>query len=319
MGSSAVAFSVNQAIEAVTRDDLVRAARDAETKGFAAFTVADHFNVPMAPFTALAIVAEVTSTLRVAPYVLDNDFHHPSITAREAATLDVLSGGRFDFGLGAGWKQPEYIEAGFVFDPPAVRIARLSEALTVYEGLFSGEPVYFSGEFYRLEGLVCRPQPMQRPRPPILIGAGSPRMLRLAAERADIISLAVKATPDGRMDSGDILASGLDEKLSWIHKAAGGRFDRLRFNVPLMDVVIGPDRRALARAKLDDLRHGRTNLAYTRELTVEDLLESPYFLFGTVDDIVEHLGVCHDRYDLTSWSQLGRVTDSLAPVIEALG
>lgn len=319
MGSSPISFSINQALDAVTRQSLVTAAQEAERKGFATFTVADHFNTPMAPFTALAVVAEATSTLRVAPYVLDNDFRHPSITAREVATIDELSGGRFDFGIGAGWKQPEYLEAGFVFDRPGVRIARLTEALTIFDQLFTGEPCHFTGEFYQLDGLVCRPRPATQPRPPVMIGGGSPRILRLAAARADIVSIAVKATPQGRIDGGDISAEGLSQKLSWVREAVGERFSQLRFNAPLMDVIVGPDRRALAEAKLAEIRTDTTMLAYTRELTVDELLDSPYFLFGTVDDIVEHLHRCHERFGLTSWSQLGRVTAELAPVIEALG
>ncbi len=319
MGSSPISFSINQGLDASTRAALVAAARDAEAKGFTTFTVADHFNTPMAPFAALAIAAEVTSSLRVAPYVLDNDFRHPSITAREVATIDELSGGRFDFGIGAGWKQPEYLEAGFEFDRPGVRIARLAEALTIFDQLFTGEPCHFSGHFYELQGLVCHPRPATLPRPPIMIGGGSPRILRLAAQRADIVSVAVKATPQGRIDGGDISAAGLVEKLSWVNEAAGERFGSLRFNAPLMDVVIGGDRRALAEAKLEEIKTDRSMLAYTRELTVDELLESPYFLFGTVGDIVEHLHACHEQYGLESWSQLGRITAELAPIIEALG
>ena len=317
--SAPIGFSVNQSLEAVTRDDLVREARAAEAKGFATFTVADHFNTPMAVFTALSIAAEVTENLRVAPYVLDNDFRHPSITAREVATIDELSGGRFDFGIGAGWKQPEYVEAGFDFDRPGVRIRRLEEALEICDLLFTGLPAHFSGDHYQLNGLVCRPLPRTQPRPPVMIGGGSPRILGLAGRRADIVSVAVKATPQGRIDGGDIFAAGHEQKMAWIRDAAGDRFDGLRFNAPLMDVLIGPDRRALAQAKLDEIRSDKGFLAYTAELTVDDLLESPYFLVGTVGDIVEHLQACHEQYGLSSWSQLGRISAELAPVIEALG
>jgi probable F420-dependent oxidoreductase len=314
-----ISFSVNQGLDHVRREDLVRAARDAESRGFATFTVADHFNTAMAPFAALAVAAEVTSTLRVAPYVLDNDFRHPSITAREVATLDELSGGRLDLGIGAGWKRPEYAEAGFTFDPPAVRIARLEEALTVLDALFTGEPVHFDGLHYTLAGLVCRPLPSQRPRPPVLIGGGSRRILGVAARRADIVSVAVKATPEGRIDGGDVTVAATEQKLAWLREAAPDRVDGLRLNAPLMDAVIGPDARALAEAKLDEIRSGAGPMEWTTELTVDDLLESPYFLFGTVGDIVEHLHACRERFGLTSWSLLGRTTADVSPVIEKLG
>ncbi len=311
-------FSINQGLDHVTRDDLITAARAAESKGYATFTVADHFNTPMAPFTALAIAAEATTTLRVAPYVLDNDFRHPSITAREVATIDELSGGRFDFGIGAGWKKPEYLEAGFTFDRPGVRISRLVEALQIFDQLFRGQPASFHGEHYHLEGLVLRPLSADRPRPPIMIGGGSPRILGVAATWADIVSVAVKATPEGRIDSGDSTAEGLEEKMRWVRDVAGDRFDRLTINAPLMDVMIGPDARALARRKLDELRSPDSFLAWTKELTEDDLLASPYFFFGTVADIVEHATASRERFGISSYSILGRTTADLGPVVEAL-
>jgi probable F420-dependent oxidoreductase len=319
VGSSPITFSINQGLEHVTRDGLVAAARDAEARGFTTFTVADHFNTPMAPFAALAIAAEVTTTLRVAPYVLDNDFRHPSITVREAATVDELSGGRLDLGIGAGWKQPEYVEAGFTFDRPGVRIARLEEALTVLDMAFTGEPVHFSGEHYRLDGMVCRPPPRQRPRPPVMIGGGSRRILGVAARRADIVSVAVKATPEGRIDGGDVTVAATERKLAWVREAAADRFGELRLNAPLMDVVIGPDARALAEAKADEIRSDGGPLAHTADVTADDLLASPYFLLGTVGDIVEHLHACSERFGITSWSLLGRTTADVTPVIEKLG
>ena len=319
MADRAITFSVNQGLEVVTRDGLVKAARDAEAKGFATFTVADHFNTPMAPFVALTLAAEVTTTIRVAPYVLDNDFRHPSITAREVAALDELSGGRLDVGIGAGWRQPEYVEAGFRFDPAGVRISRLEEALTVIDALLSGEPVRFMGEHYVLDGLVCRPLPAQRPRPPFMIGGGSPRILGVAGRWADIVSVAVKATPEGRVDGGDVTAAAMERKLGWVRDAAGDRLGGLRFNAPLMDVVTGSDARALARAKVDEMRGGDGLVAWTAELTEDDLLQSPHYLFGTVADMVEHLRACHERYSISSWSLLGRTTADVSPVIEKLG
>ena len=318
MASPPISFSINQGLEHVTRADLVTAAQAAEARGYVTFTVADHFNTPMAPFTALAVAAEATSTLRVAPYVLDNDFRHPSITAREVATIDELTGGRFDFGIGAGWKQPEYLEAGFVFDRAGVRISRLAEALQVFEQLFSGQPTSFHGEHYDMDGLVLRPISAERPPPPLMIGGGSPRILRLASTWADIVSVAVKATPTGRIDSGDSTAEALEQKMQWVREAAGGRFDQLTINAPLMDVMIGSDARALARRKLDELRSPDSFLAWTKELTEDDLLASPYFFFGTVSDIIEHARASHDRFGVSSYSILGRTTTDLSPVVEAL-
>lgn len=318
MASPSIAFSINQGLEHVTRADLINAAKTAEAKGYATFTVADHFNTPMAPFTALAVAAEATTDLRVAPYVLDNDFRHPSITAREVATIDELSGGRFDFGIGAGWKQPEYVEAGFEFDRAGVRISRLAEALQIFDQLFSGQPTTFHGEHYDMDGLVLRPISPDRPRPPIMIGGGSPRILALASAWADIVSVAVKATPTGRIDSGDSTVEALEHKMRWVRDAAGDRFDQLTINAPLMDVMIGPDARALARRKLDEIKSADSFLAWTTELTEDDLLQSPYFFFGTVADIVEHARAVNERFGISSYSILGRTTAELGPVVEAL-
>ena len=177
----------------------------------------------------------------------------------------------------------------------------------------------FSGQFYNVDGLVCQPLSVQSPHPPIMIGGGSPRILKLAAPRADIVSVAVKATPAGRIDGGDVTAAAAENKLEWVRSAAGERFGSLRLNAPLMDVAVGSNARSLAQAKLEEIRADNGPLAWTAELTVDDLLASPYFLFGTVGDIVEHLHSCRERYGFTSWSVLGRTSADIAPVIEALG
>ena len=129
----------------------------------------------------------------------------------------------------------------------------------------------------------------------------------------------MRATTAGRLDGGDLTVAATERKLAIVRSEAGDRFDRLRLNAPLMDVVVGPDRRALARAKLDEIRSGTGLMVWTTELTEDDLLASPYLLLGTVNDIVEHLHMAHERYGFTSWSQLGRTTADLAPIIEALG
>lgn len=140
--------------------------------GYAAFYVPDHFGDQLAPFAALQAVADATTTLRIGPLVLDNDYRHPVVVAKEAATLDLLSDGRLDFGIGAGWLLTDYDEAGIPYDSPGVRIERLDESIQVIKGLFGGEPFSFTGKHYMVKNLAGRPVPAQRPHPPFLIGGG---------------------------------------------------------------------------------------------------------------------------------------------------
>ena len=158
-----------------TRKDLVSTSRRAEELGYHIILIRDHlvedpFGHQLAPIAALATVAAVTETLRIGTLVLANDYRHPAILAKEAATLDVLSGGRFELGLGAGWLRREYEQASIPFDPARWRVGRLEEALRVFKELFAGGSLDFRGEHYRIDGLANFPEPSQRPRPPILVG-----------------------------------------------------------------------------------------------------------------------------------------------------
>src|SRR5918911_860639 len=175
-------------------------ARRAEDQGYSTLSVADHTFTPLAPLSSLAMSAAFTNRLRLGTYVLGNDFWHPTIIAREAATIDLLSEGRLELGIGSGWRKGDYSERGLRLDPPGVRIERLEEAVRLIKQLFTGEPQSFSGKYYTTDGLVSRPTPVQRPHPPILIGGGGRRMLSLAARQADIVSLNLRTTSDGGLD-----------------------------------------------------------------------------------------------------------------------
>src|SRR5688500_11258080 len=177
-------------------------ARQAEDLGYATFLIRDHlapsfFGHQLAPFSALMAAACATRSLRVGTMVIDNDYRHPAVLAKEAATIDLLSGGRLELGLGAGWLRVEYEQAGIAFEPPGVRIDRLGEALQVLKGLFADGPLSFAGKHYVIGGLEGFPKPAQRPHPPILVGAGSPRMLRLAGAKADIVGILGSSTRTG--------------------------------------------------------------------------------------------------------------------------
>src|SRR5438067_3514050 len=206
---------------APSREQWAALVRKVEGMGYATFVLADHFVNEFLPIAALMAAADATSTLRVGTFVFDNDFRHPVVLAKEVATLDLLSGGRFELGLGAGWKLPEYEWAGIPFDPPGVRIDRLVEAVRVLKGLFADGPLTFAGRHYTVTGLDGLPKPLQRPHPPLLIGGGSRRVLSLAAREADIISFVPRALPDGTTDWADGTAASVAETVACLPEAAG--------------------------------------------------------------------------------------------------
>src|SRR3954463_14392186 len=180
-----------------SKQQWVEKAQRIEALGYSAFLVPDHLDQPVAPLPALAAAAVPTTALRLGTFVLANDFRHPVTLARDIATLDALADGRVELGLGAGFRKPEFEQAGIPYDPPAVRLRRLEEALHVLSGLFADGAFSFTGEFYSVNGLDGQPKPVQRPRPPILLGGGGQHVLSLAARKADIVSLIPRSRPEG--------------------------------------------------------------------------------------------------------------------------
>lgn len=164
--------------------------RKAEALGYSTYVLSDHLLDTLAPNVALAAIAAVTSTLRIGHFVLNNDLRHPAVLHQELATLDVLSEGRLDIGIGAGWNEPEYRASGVAFEAVPDRVSRLEDAVAVLKGLFRDEPLSFAGRHYTITAMDGRPKPVQRPHPPILIGGGGKRLLELAAREAQIVGLA---------------------------------------------------------------------------------------------------------------------------------
>src|SRR5262245_45945209 len=235
-----------------SREALLETARRAEDSGYATFLIRDHFveepfGHQLAPLTVLATVAAVTTRLRVASLVLSNDYRHPVMLAKEMATLDVLSNGRLELGLGAGFSKAEYDSAGMAFDAPGVRVDRLEESLRVLKGLFGAGRFTFTGKHYTVTGLDAFPKPVQRPHPPILIGASGKRMLSIAAREADIIGLQTVTTAHGAMtdDPANRLAPAVSQKIELVRQAAGARFADIELSM-VMTVVIAGDRRQAA-------------------------------------------------------------------------
>ncbi len=191
---------------------------------------------PLAPFAALAIAAGATSRLRVGSYVFANDYRHPAMLAREAATLDLLSDGRFELGIGAGVGQPDYSQMGLTFESAGTRVSRLEDAVRIIKQFFTGDVVNFSGKYYTITGLRGQPKPVQKPHPPIFIGSTGKRMLTFAAREANCIAPNVLASE--RAPGSAAIGGTMEDKIGWIREAAGERFDQLELCQTFYGIVI---------------------------------------------------------------------------------
>ncbi|MFT3660503.1 MAG: TIGR03621 family F420-dependent LLM class oxidoreductase [Gordonia sp. (in: high G+C Gram-positive bacteria)] len=297
----------------------VRLAQTAEEYGYDTFAVPDHLGNQVGPLAALGALSQATDHIRLATSVLANGFRHPVILAKEATTIDVLSRGRLELGIGAGWLKDEFDRAGLEFGTPGERIRRLDEALTVLDLLMRGETVDFDGEFYRIKGIEGAPRPRQGPRPPLAVGAGGPRMLALAAKHADIISVATGSTPDGRMKLSDMTIEKTTARVERIREAAGDRFDRIELNWNIAAVVLTDDRVAAAETALKALDQGYPpTIACDATLTVDDVLASPYLAFGTVAEIAEQIREVRRKTTMSYVGVFPTQMDAFAPVIPIL-
>jgi probable F420-dependent oxidoreductase len=292
---------------------LAQRARRAEAIGYDVIVIPDHLVEQMSPIPALAVAAAATERLRVGSFVFNNDLRHPAVLAQDLATLDVLSGGRLEIGIGAGWNRPEYDAIGLPFDPVPVRQARLGEALAVLKGCFGPGPFSFAGSYYLITDLDLFPKPVQRPHPPIFVGGGGRRTLELAAREAQIVGLAPRLLPGVRTDPRSITLAATAEKIEWVRAAAGDRFAQLEFNVyPSMAKVSVTDRaRAEAREVAAQVR-SRTGV----EISEDELLESPHIFIGSIASLVEKFTMLRERLGITS-IMVGDM-DALAPVVERL-
>ncbi|MGY6502797.1 MAG: TIGR03621 family F420-dependent LLM class oxidoreductase [Acidimicrobiales bacterium] len=284
-------------------------ARKVEDLGASTLTVADHLDDQLGPIAALTAAACATTTLRVGALVFCNDYRHPAVLAKEAATIDVLSEGRLELGLGAGWMTTDYEQAGIPLDPPGTRIDRMVEALDVIEGCFGDGPVTHHGTHYRITGLDGTPTPVQRPRPPLLIGGGGKRVLTLAARRADIVGINVNLA-GGVIDASvgpDATVDATDQKIAWIRAAAGDRFDELEIQVRVHLASVTDDRAGLAAV-----------MGPALGLSPEAALASPHALAGTVDQIVDQLLERRERWGISYVGLSASSLDEMAPVIARL-
>ncbi len=289
--------------------DFLDNARRAEDLGYDALAIADHLGDQLAPLLALTAAAGVTSTLKLQTLVLANDYRHPGILAKEVTTLDQLSGGRLELGIGAGWMLTDYEQMGMSYDRPGTRIARLAESVAILKAAFTGEAVDFHGDHYSITGLVNGPAPVRPGGPPLLVAGGGRKVLSLAAREADIVgvnpSLAAgvideRAGPSATPDA-------TDEKIEWIREAAGDRFGELELQTRVHLATISDDRQGMAEL-----------LGPALGVAADEALESPHALVGSVAQCIDTVLGWRERWGITYVSIGSDAMDQMAPVVAEL-
>ena len=284
-------------------------ARRVEELGYSTLFVPDHFGDQLAPISALSVAAGATTDLKVGALVFDNDYRHPVTLATEMATLDLLSSGRVELGLGAGWMITDYEQSGMPYDPPKVRVDRFAEGLAVIKGLFGDDPVTFAGEHYRITGLDGLPKPHTAGGPPILIGGGGRRVLSIAAREADIVGVNpnLKAGEINAETALDAMAGATDRKVAWVREAAGDRFDDLELNVLSFAASITDDTGAFADF-----------LAQLFGAPAEEVLEAPTVVAGTLPELVDRLQARRDRWGFSYYVFHADAAETMAPLVAEL-
>ena len=288
-----------------TRQGLLDLAHRAEDEGYGILLGTDHLG-RLASVPLVQTAAEHTR-LRIGTLVLNNDFRHPAVLAQELAAIDVVSEGRLEIGLGAGWARNEYDGAAVSFDRPGKRVARLQAAVAMLKQSLSEGRIDRPGDDayppIRLDGM---PRSVQRPHPPFLIGGGGPRVLRFAAREAAIVALDPRALPEGGHDMRDVTAALFDEKIGWIREAAAERWSELEVNI----IIFGADPEHGRRSgRSPVLRH---------DITEEEMAESPHYLLGDTEAMVDQLVARRERWGINYLAVREADRDALAPVIGRL-
>ena len=284
-------------------------ARTIEGLGYSSLFIPDHFEDQFGPLVALTVAAEATTDLKVGSLVFGNDYRHPIVLAKEIATLDLLSEGRVEFGLGAGWMTTDYEQSGIVNDPPGVRISRMAESLAVMKSLWSTGAATLAGEHYTITGAIGAPLPFSRPHPPIIIGGGGRRVLGIAAREADIVGVnpSLAAGYVGPEVLETTTAEYYDQRIAWIREAAGDRFDALELQCLTFLVQIVPDREDAVE-----------RLASMMGVTPEQVDGSPVALVGTIEQIAERLVERRERFGFSYIVVHEAEMEAFAPVVAAL-
>jgi probable F420-dependent oxidoreductase len=283
--------------------------REVEALGYSTAFVPDHFDEGLGPLAAMAAAAAVTTTLNVGTLVLDCDFRHPAVLSRELATIDLISEGRLELGLGAGWKRLDYDRSGIPMDPPKVRVDRMIEHTAVLKGLFATGPFSFEGDHYTITDLEGTPKPHHDGGPPILIGGGAPRVLRFAGAEADIVGVN-PSVHSGEADTAavqDAMADRIDQKIEWVKQGAGDRFDDIEINAWLAVADVTEDADSLVDV-----------LAEMFEIEPAQVLTSPLNLVGNPSQIKERLHERRERWGYSYHVVPGDKARDFAPIFSEL-
>lgn len=284
-------------------------ARKVEALGYSTLCVPDHLDDQWGPLVALTVAAEATTNLVVGTLVLDNDFRHPAVLAKELATLDLVSEGRVEVGLGAGWKLADYDQAGLAYDPPATRVERLGESVAVLKALWADGQASLQGRHYAVSGLPGSPKPWSRPRPSIAIGGGSRRILALAAAEADIVGVnpSLAAGAVGPAVAASALPERFAERVGWIREVAGPRLAEIELQCLAFLAAVVPNAGEV-----------RASVAPAFGITAEQAAEVPIVLVGTVDELCETIQLRRERYGLSYWVLHQDMVEAFAPVVSRL-
>lgn len=278
----------------------------AEELGYSALYVIDHLRAQFGPLVALTVAAEGTRTLRVGTLVLNNDLRNPVVLAREIATLGLAAEKRVELGLGAGWLQSDYEEAGIGYDGPAVRVERLAESLAVMKALWRDGEVTLEGAHYKVRGARCDPRPESPPH--VIVGGGSKRVLTLAAKEADTVGVNTSLASGKREGhvAGKVTVEHYDRCLRWVREATGGRVEAPELQIAPFAVMVVASHRAGVRAA--------AMLGYDED----EARELPAVLVGTVDELSERLLARRERWGFSNIVVPGAAMESFAPVVARL-
>jgi len=298
-----------QASKAASRAEWVEMAKKAEAHGYDVLTMPDHFDDQLAPVPALMTVADATTSLRIGALVWDNDYKHPLVLAKELATMDVLSDGRLEIGIGAGWMRSDYDTAGMQYDSPGVRIDRFIEGVAVIRGHMGAESFSYSGTHYTINNLNGLPKPVQQPCPPILVGGGGKRVLTYAAREVDIIGIngTLTAGVVGPEAIASMTAEAVDEKVAIVAEAGAHRLNDIEMNVRAFFVNV-----------TDNRSEAVTGMASLIRVPEEMIENTPFALIGSPQSIIEDLLARRERWGFSYVIVGAQDIESFAPVVAAL-
>lgn len=284
-------------------------ARRAEALGYDILLMPDHFGPQLAIGPALAVAAEATSALRIGTLVWQNDLRHPALVAQEAVTLDILSGGRFELGIGAGGSVPaEYPRTGTSLEPASRRVSRLEESSQVLKGLMTTPTFSFAGEHHTFAEYQARLAPVQQPHPPLLVAAGGQRMLRLAAREADIIGLLPSmSAPGGGFAEDEVSLESFATKVAFIRSIAGERFASVELNILIQMLEVTGDRAGAIEA-----------IRREHEITDDAWFDSPMVYVGSIAEIVQRMQTVRERLGVSYFVVFEHMMETFAPIVTAL-